>query len=117
MTGIRSEVLSKHLTSLLAGREVVAGVFTTYSLEPDFFEEEIVTLLGGPALLQDPKIRLVQMEEALCSEIGPLSVYFDPGALGTGSKRLDIRYVPLRVATGRFARRPLGFTYGFARRC
>lgn len=80
-----------------------AGVFTTFTLEPEFFEEEIVSILAGDALIQEPKVRVIQLEEALRGEIGPLGVYYDPkGLRPDGPKKLDIRYVPVRVTTGVF---------------
>lgn len=103
MTEIPSAVLSQHLRKQLSGRRVTAAVFMTYNLEPAFFEEEVVALLAGDELISEPRIRLLQLEQSLRNEIGPIAVYYDPSGLRPdGAKRLDIRYVPVRVGTGLF---------------
>ena len=103
MAEIPNAVLSQRLRELLNGRRVKAVVFMTYTLEPEFFEQEIVSLLAGDSLIQEPKVRLVQLEELLRGEIGPITVYYDQhGLRPDGPKKLDIRYVPVRVATGLF---------------
>ncbi|MDB4912387.1 MAG: hypothetical protein JWM95_31 [Gemmatimonadetes bacterium] len=103
MTGIPNAVLSQHVRESLSGRCVTAAVFMTYTLEPEFFEEEIVTLLAGDALLQEPKLRLWQLEEALRGAIGPIAVYYDQvGLRPDAGKKLDIRYVPVRAKSGVF---------------
>jgi hypothetical protein len=103
MTGIPNQVLSQHLRELLSGRRVTAAVFMTFTLEPQFFEQEIVTLLADDQLIQDPRMRMLQLEEMLRGAIGPVAVYYDSkGLRPDGAKQLDIRYVPLRVPTGLF---------------
>lgn len=100
---IPREVLSDTLRKLLTGRRVTAGVFTTFSLEPQFFEEEIVSLLADGSLHSEPKLRMLQLEELLNSEIGPISVYYDrQGLRADGAKRLNVSYVPVHVANGVF---------------
>lgn len=103
MGEIPSHVLSQHLRGLLEGRQVRAALFTTFTLDCTFFEEEVLPVLAGDTLLQEPKMRLLQLEEALRGEIGPVAVYYDPGGLHLGgAKRLDVRYIPVRVANGVF---------------
>lgn len=103
MAEIPNSVLSQHLRELLSGRRVTAAVFMTYNLEPAFFEEDVVSLLAGDELIQEPRLRLLQLEESLRCRIGPIAVYYDPkGLRPDGAKRLDIRYIPTRVATGLF---------------
>lgn len=100
---IPREVLSDTLRRLLAGRRVKAGLFTTYTFEPQFFEEEIVSLLSDEAFHTEPKLRMLQLEELLNSEIGPLTVYYDRSGLrGDGAARLDVRYIPVHVPNGVF---------------
>ena len=102
-TGAPTAVLTNQLQALLNGRRVIAAVFTSFTLEPQFFEEEILTLLAGDDLIQEPKVRLVQMEELLRGEIGPVAVYYDHGGLRPeGTSKLDVRYLPVRVKTGLF---------------
>lgn len=103
MTDIPSAVLSQQVRKQLSGRRVAAAVFMAYNLEPAFFEEEVVSLLAGDELISEPRLRLLQLEQSLRSEIGPVAVYYDPrGLRPDGAKRLDIRYVPTRVGTGLF---------------
>lgn len=103
MSEIPNRVLSDHLRELLSGRRITAAVFMTYTLETEFFEEEIVSLLASDTLVQEPKVRLVQLEEELRGDVGPIAVYYDPkGLKREGAKRLDIRYVPVRIGTGAF---------------
>ena len=100
---IPTKVLSQQIREYLTARRVTAAVFLTYTLERGFFEEEIVSLLAGDALIQEPKIRLWQLEEALRGAIGPISVYYDQAGLRPEKgKNLDIRYVPVRVKTAVF---------------
>ncbi|MSQ48600.1 MAG: hypothetical protein EXR78_09515 [Deltaproteobacteria bacterium] len=100
---IPRQVLSDTLRKLLSGRRVTAGVFTTYTFEPQFFEEEIVSLLSDEMVSAEPKLRMLQLEELLRSTIGPLAVYYDRGGLrGDGAARLDIRYLPVHLRTGVF---------------
>lgn len=61
-------VKASHLPT--RGEEVVAGVFTTYSLEPDFFEEEIVTLLGGPTRHKTPRFGLSRWKKPSAQRLG-----------------------------------------------
>lgn len=103
MSGAPTAVLTNHLQSLLSGRRVTAAVFATFTLEPQFFEEEVLPLLADDELVQEPRMRLVQLEEQLRGEIGPVAVYYDQAGLrADGSPRLDVRYVPVRVPTGLF---------------
>jgi hypothetical protein len=96
-------VLSDTVQSLLDGRRVAAGVFLTYTLEPQFFEEEVVSLLSDDALSVEPKLRMVQLEEVLRSKVGPLAVYYDIGGVRSeGAARLDIKRFPISVSAGVF---------------
>jgi hypothetical protein len=101
---IPCEVLSDQLRGLINGRRVRCALFTTFTLEPHFFEREIVSLLAGDELVQDLKLRIVQLEEALRDDrIGPIAVYYDQrGLQDDGAKALDVSYVPLRVGSGVF---------------
>lgn len=75
----------------------------TYTFEPQFFEEEVVSLLSDEAVSSEPKLRMVTLEELLRSKIGPLAVYYDRGGLrGDGAARLDVRYIPVHIQTGVF---------------
>lgn len=103
MGTIPRAVLSDTLRGLLTGRRVTAGVFLTFTFEPQFFEEEVLSLLSDEMASAEPKLRMLQLEELLRSSIGPLSVYYDRAGLrGDGAARQDVRYVPLHVPSGVF---------------
>ncbi len=103
MSDAPTQVLSDFVQAQLAGRRVLAAVFLTYTLEPHFFETEVLPLLAGDDLLQNDKLRLVQLEEELRTSIGPVAVYYDPAGLkNDGPKRLSPQYVPVRVKSGVF---------------
>lgn len=98
-----TKILSQQIREVLDGRRVIAALFTTFTLEPAFFEEDIVSLLAGDALIQHPRARLYQLEQELRGSIGPVAVYYDRQGLRPDSgKKLDIRYVPVHVPTGSF---------------
>src|SRR6476469_7644799 len=103
MSAIPRAVLSDTVRKLLSGRRVTAGVFMTYTFEPQFFEEGVLSLLSDEMVSAEPKLRMLQLEELLRSSIGPIAVYYDRGGLrGDGAARLDVRYTPVHVPTGIF---------------
>ena len=60
-----------------------------------------MTLLAGDELSQEPKLRLLQIQELLRADIGPMAVYYDQAGLRPdGAAKLDVRYIPVRVKTG-----------------
>lgn len=95
-------VLSDTLKDALRSRRVRAGLFTTFSFEPDFFEDDVLPILFDQAFSQAPKIRRVQLEENLRT-VEEIAVYYDPRALiASGTASLDVRRVPVRRDTGCF---------------
>lgn len=60
MVNIPKKVLSQQVRERLSGRRVTAAVFMTYTLDPGFFGEEIVSLVAGDSLIQE--IRLWQLD-------------------------------------------------------
>ncbi|MCA9576176.1 MAG: hypothetical protein H6726_00130 [Sandaracinaceae bacterium] len=103
MTNAPTAVLSEVLHRRVAGRVVQAAVFTTFSFEPGFFEQEIVPTLFEQSFSQAPRVRLVQLEETL-RDVGPLAIYFDRRGLvaGSDSAALDIQRVAVTHARGLF---------------
>lgn len=93
---VPTNVLSEALEKAISGRRVKAAVFTTFNLEPGFFEEEILPLLFDFTFSHVPKIRLIQLENELRS-IDHVAVYYDRRALvtGGGSASLDFRRIPI----------------------
>jgi len=85
-------VLSEEFARVLDRRRVVAGVFTTFSFDPAFFELNILPLLFDQSFHQADKVRLLQLEDAL-RELEDLSVYYDRSALSQDAvpPQLDYR--------------------------
>lgn len=100
-----TEVLTDRLGEALAGREVVAAVFTTFRFEPAFFEQEILPVLFDMTWHHVPRFRAVQLDDVLRPLSGRLAVYYDHRALvegDLGSAVLDVRRIPCRPGTGYF---------------
>ena len=74
-----SAVISDKLKQNLAGKQVRAAVFTTFSFEPDFFELEAIPLLlpGNIAYSSDPRVKTFQVREALRDSGIVLDVFYD----------------------------------------
>ena len=105
MTEPPTAVLSDRLRDAIAGRTVRAALFTTFSFEPAFFEQEILSVLFDLPLHHAPKVRQLQLETALRPLTGKVAVYYDPRALSEGdlgSPGLDVRRIPCRLDTGLF---------------
>ena len=72
-------VISEKLLDLMAGRQVVAGLFTTYTFEPDFFELEVIPLLLNQDIpySTDDRVKRFQVRENLREADLPLEVFYD----------------------------------------
>ncbi|HRI06196.1 MAG TPA: hypothetical protein PKW35_00195 [Nannocystaceae bacterium] len=97
-------VLSEHLQGRMKDRRLLSAVFTTYCIEPGFFETEVLPVFFDIPLSHASAIKLVQLEDALRSLPGSIAVYFDQHGLipSGGGARLDIRRFPVRHPTGLF---------------
>jgi len=100
---IPTRILSDALQEAVRGRHLKAAVFTTFSFDPGFFEEEVLPLLFEQSFSHVPKLRLVQLEEAL-RDIEHLAIYYDRKGLMPGGSpaTLDLRRIPLSRRTGYF---------------
>lgn len=98
-----TSVLSDRLSQALRGRRVRAAVFTTFSFEPGFFEEDVLPLLFEQTFSHVPNVRVLQLEEVLPGA-QPIAVYYDRGGLvpGTNPPRLDVRRIGISRPTGCF---------------
>jgi HKD family nuclease len=76
---MESAVVSDRLSELIDDHEVLAGVFTTYTFEPDFFELEVIPLLlpGDTPFSSDPRVKEFQVRDALRQACLPLEVFYD----------------------------------------
>lgn len=100
--GARQEVLLDALRDAIGERRVRAAVFTTYQLDPPFFEDHILAPLlsvedGGLDI-----VRRVLLEETLRELDEVLLLYSPGGLLPTGPLRQAVRAVPVRHEGGVF---------------
>ena len=97
-------VLSEHVQERMRNRRLVSAIFTTFRLEPGFFESEVLPAFFDIPLSHTAAIKLVQLEEALRSLPGTLAVYYDRHGLVAdgGPAKLDIRRFPIRHRSGIF---------------
>jgi hypothetical protein len=104
MTDVPSEVLSEHFQERMQGRRVVSAVFTTFQLDPAFFETEVLPVFFDIPLSHVPAIKLVQLEDAIRELGGSIAVYYDQRGLAPdgGSAKLDIKRVPIHHERGIF---------------
>lgn len=100
---IPSSVLSEELQRIVRGRRLHAGLFTTFSFDPGFFEQEILPVLFDRSFSHVAKIRSVQLEEEL-RKVEHLAVYYDRVGLIAGSEppSLDVDRIPISMPNGYF---------------
>lgn len=98
-----TEVLSQALADTLAGRRVLAGVFTTFRFDPSFFELHVLPLLFDQPFSQVDKVRRIQLEDAL-RELPDLAVYYDRRGLAQDAEpaQLDVRRIDVSRTHGFF---------------
>jgi len=104
-TDIPQQVLSDELREAIGARCVKVAVFLTFRFDPGFFEEEILPILFDQSFSHVPKLRLLQLKEALMvRNAGEFVVYYDRGALTAGARpaKLDYRRIGLARSTGCF---------------
>ena len=93
------EVLSRQLGDAIDGRRLRAGVFTTFSFDPAFFELQVLPLLfPNYSFSQPDKVRRAQLDDALRT-VEPLAVYYDRQALAQDSEPAQLGY--RRIDVGR----------------
>lgn len=100
---IPRSVLSAHLKESIAGRRVLAAVFTTMEFDPGFFEQEVLPVVLGAGNHHAVRIRLAQLEDALRGVPHGVAVFYDQDHLqGSETPRLDVSRIPVRVRNGVF---------------
>ncbi len=90
-------VLSQALTDAIRGRRVRAGVFTTFSFDPGFYELHVLPLLFDQSFSQADKVRRIQLEDAL-RNVEALSVYYDRRALAQDAEPAQLDYDRIDVS-------------------
>lgn len=99
-----TRVLSEAFAERIGGRRVLAALFTTYTLDPAFFELEILPLLfegrinGGFSPAE--KMRRVQLEECL-REGAEIDVFYDRGGLVANSQSATLDFQRIDVSRER----------------
>lgn len=102
---IPTEGLSDHFAERMNGRRLLAAVFTTFNLDPGFFEQDVLPAFVDVTLSHAAALRLVQLEDVLRQLPHGIAVYYDANGLvsgDAGSAKLDVARIPLRVSTGVF---------------
>ena len=83
---IPMQVLSRQLGDAIAGRRVRAGVFTTFTFDPTFFELQVLPLLFPDSSFSQPdKVRRAQLDDALRT-VEHLAVYYRPARACAGRR-------------------------------
>ena len=100
---IPAAVLSQQFSEAIGNRRVRAGVFTTFTFDPGFFELNVLPILFDQPFSQVDKVRRIQLEDAFRS-VDHLAVYYDRSALAQDGEaaQLDYRRIDVRRATGCF---------------
>lgn len=100
---VPTAVLSQQLSEAIGDRRVRAGVFTTFTFDPGFFELHVLPILFTQPFSQVDEVRRIQLEDAMRT-IEHLAVYYDRGALAQDAEaaQLDYRRIDVRRATGCF---------------
>ena len=97
-----SQVMYDAVATAIGTDAVAHAVFTTFSFEPEHFELEILPVLFGIPLGGSPRVRRAQLEDALSSLRGHVSVFYDPSALSGERTQLDVSRVAVHHARGVF---------------
>jgi len=76
---MENAVISECFLEMIAGREVLAALFTTYTFEPDFFELEVIPLLLNQdmAYSTDERVKQFAVREKLREADIPIDVFYD----------------------------------------
>jgi len=76
---VDTAVISDALKAQIDGRTVLAGVFTTYTFDPEFFELDVIPLLLDESVpySSDDRVKQFQVREHLREAGLPLEVFYD----------------------------------------
>ncbi|EJM77187.1 hypothetical protein [Pseudomonas sp. GM55] len=99
---MKAHTISDAFRACIGEREVTSAFFTTYSFEPDFFEQEVIPLLlGDQALSSQIDIRSVQLQALMQDKGRRFAVVHDVDVFNpTAGSRLDVDYLPVRIGRG-----------------
>lgn len=104
MAEIPRAVLSERFQEHMKGRRLKSAVFLTFRFDPAFFEQEVLPVFLDVPLSHVNTIRLLQLDDAIKSQVGEIAVYYDRGGLEAvgESAKLDFRRIPIMRRTGYF---------------
>ncbi len=106
MAAASTSPLTERLQEMLQGMTLKAAVFTTYTLDPGFFEHHVVSALFDLPYHQNPSIRIAQLDDHLRNVVDvEIDVFYDPRALTEGSDmsaKLDVGRIPVVIPNGVF---------------
>lgn len=96
---IPTAALLDRLEEAIDGRKVLAAIFTTFEFQPGFFEEHVLPVLFDQSFSTIPRLRRVQLEEAVTAG-PPIAVYYDARHSRLGDQEasgpgLDFRKIPM----------------------
>jgi hypothetical protein len=96
---MKSSTITEGFLEAIGGRRVERAFFSTFCLEPDFFELEVLPLLLGARVLSTSEpIRYQQLQSLMGASRGCFGVAYDaPVFTPTLAPRLEVDYLPLQV--------------------
>jgi hypothetical protein len=96
---MKSMTISEGFRDAIGERRVERAFFSTYCLEPDFFELEVLPLmLGSPALSTAESIRYHQLQSLMGASRGRFGVAYEASVfMPILAPRLEVDYLPLLV--------------------
>lgn len=99
----RRAVLSEQLRDNIGSRRVKSAVFLTYEFDPEFFELHVLPQLFDRGFSPNPRVSMLQAEDAIREEID-IAVYYDRRGLvpEAGSASLDYRRIDVSRKDGVF---------------
>jgi hypothetical protein len=113
MSNVQTYTVSDQLQRHLSGVELEAGVFTTYTFDPGFFELEIMPVLFDLPFSHKPDVRIAQLDNHVRTSDVALAVFYDVMQLANTEERsakLDIDRLPVFMKKGVF--HPKVFVFG-----
>jgi len=104
MADIPRAVLSEQFEKHLDGRRLLAAVFVTFRLDPEFFEQQVLPVFIPIPTSHAEAIKRVQLEQELRDVTHRIAVYYDQNGLAPDAKaaRLDIARIAVSHKTGIF---------------
>jgi hypothetical protein len=104
MSEFPHSALSDYFQERMQGRRLLGAVFTTFQLDPAFFEREVLPVFFDAPFSHLPQLRSVQLEELLRDVPSRIAVYYDVNGLSgeSESATLDYLRIPVRHPRGIF---------------